>query len=65
MIFRICQGLATVDSNVQVHLPLPGSGNQTRHNRPSKLLGCHTSVDIHLAMCDNGVTLCDTDSNEP
>ena len=51
--------------HIQVHPPLPGSGNQTRHNKLSRPLGYHTSVDTHLAAGHNGVILCDGDLNAP
>ena len=50
---------------VQAYSPLPGSGNQTRHNRPSRPLGCHTFADIHLEMRHDRVMLWIVDPNEP
>ena len=51
--------------HVQVHPPLPGSGNQTRHNRPSIPPDFHTFADIRLGVHHNGMILCVVNLNEP
>ena len=58
-------GSAMVGSRVQVHLPLPGSGNQTRHNRPSIPLGFRIFADIHLMVRRDKEIFCVGDPNEP
>jgi hypothetical protein len=38
------------EDDPRVHPPLPGLGNRTHRNKPSRPLGFHIFVGIHLTM---------------
>jgi hypothetical protein len=50
-------GFGDGDSHFEAHPPLPGSGNQIHHNRPSRPLGFHTFAGIRLVLRYYGVIL--------